>query len=150
MTRTIAIVGSAREESNTLATLRELSPFVDYQLFELHKCNIDHYSYDSANTESRDDFLTIVEAILQADDIIFATPVYWYAMSGRMKVFFDRLTELITTRKQLGRALKGKRCHLIACGTDAELPFGFAEPFRRTSEYFGMEFSHTFYKQIER
>jgi multimeric flavodoxin WrbA len=81
--------------------------------------------------------------------LIFATPVYWYAMSGLMKVFFDRLTELITTSKPLGRAMKGKCCYLISCGTDAELPPGFDVPFRLTAKYFEMEFVSSHYLQIK-
>jgi multimeric flavodoxin WrbA len=31
------------------------------------------------------------ERVLDADGIIFATPVYWYGVSGQLKTFFDRL-----------------------------------------------------------
>ncbi len=79
------------------------------------------------------------------ETIVFATPVYWYAMSGTMKIFFDRLTELTTKEKHLGHALAGKRTFLIASGTDPELPAGFEVPFRRTSSYFEMEFIKAFY-----
>ncbi len=43
------------------------------------------------------------------DVLIFATPVYWYSMSGIMKVFFDRITDLLTIKKDIGRKLKGKK-----------------------------------------
>ena len=40
-----------------------------------------------------DDFLGVAEAMVDAEAILFATPVYWYSMSGRLKRFFDRLTD---------------------------------------------------------
>lgn len=38
-----------------------------------------------------DGFNEILELALKADVILFATPVYFYSMSGQLKVFFDRL-----------------------------------------------------------
>ncbi len=72
--------------------------------------------------------------------VVFATPVYWYAMSGAMKAFFDRMTDLLETSKELGRQLKGKGFWLIASGTDLALPEGFEVPFARTAEYFGNQY----------
>jgi multimeric flavodoxin WrbA len=31
------------------------------------------------------------DSVLPADGIIFATPIYWYGMSGQLKTFFDRM-----------------------------------------------------------
>ena len=54
--------------------------------------------------------------MVQYEQIIFATPIYWYAMSAQLKTFFDRMTDLLTIHKPLGRQLrKGKKMFLIAC-----------------------------------
>lgn len=45
----------------------------------------------------------------------------------------------------MGRALAGKRVFLISTGTDPELPKGFEVPFKRTSEYFSMEYMSALY-----
>lgn len=94
------------------------------------------YSYGHLNAE--DAFGAIADAMAAAEKIVFATPVYWYAMSAPMKVFFDRLTDLTENRKAQGKALTGKSTWLMATGTDPELPLGFEVPFARTSDYFGM------------
>lgn len=39
----------------------------------------------------KDDFNEILDLALKADVILFATPVYFYSMSGQLKVFIDRL-----------------------------------------------------------
>ena len=36
----------------------------------------------------------LIEKVLDADVIVFATPVYFYTMSAQMKVFIDRLTPI--------------------------------------------------------
>ena len=73
-----------------------------------------------------------------ADKIVFATPVYWYAMSAPMKTFFDRLTDMTENLKALGKSLAGKPVWVIATGTEEILPEGFEVPFARTADYFGM------------
>ncbi|MEN9724241.1 MAG: hypothetical protein RJB38_2227 [Pseudomonadota bacterium] len=142
--KTLAILGSARKESNTLQALKRLSPMMDYEIIDLLDYRITPYCYDPTAT-AEDDFLPLARRMTEADALVFATPVYWYAMSGVMKDFFDRLTDLITANKPIGRALKGRKCYLTACGTDPELPEGFEVPFRRTCDYFDMEFVQSFY-----
>lgn len=41
-----------------------------------------------------DDMNEISAKMLKADVIVFATPVYFYSMSGQLKVFIDRLTPI--------------------------------------------------------
>lgn len=42
----------------------------------------------------RDDMDNLIEKVREADAIVFATPIYYYEMSGQMKVFFDRCNSL--------------------------------------------------------
>ena len=142
--KTLVILGSSRANSDTQKAVEKLCPFQGYELIDLHSKNILHYDYQT-ELKQNDDFQTIALKMLEADNIIFATPVYWYAMSGRMKVFFDRLTGLLYAHKTIGKKLRGKNTYLIATGSDPELPEGFEVPFRRTSEYFEMNFRQSFY-----
>ena len=42
----------------------------------------------------RDDAAEIVEKVKNADTLVFATPIYYYEMSGQMKTLLDRLNPL--------------------------------------------------------
>ena len=42
----------------------------------------------------KDDAVTIAEKVKNADTLVFATPIYYYEMSGQMKTLLDRLNPL--------------------------------------------------------
>lgn len=44
----------------------------------------------------RDDVKEILPKLLVADVVVFATPIYYYSVSGQLKVFFDRTSPLFT------------------------------------------------------
>lgn len=41
-----------------------------------------------------DDALPITEAVLNADVVVWATPIYYYEMAGQMKVLIDRMNSM--------------------------------------------------------
>ena len=47
----------------------------------------------------KDGMNDIIEKLLDADVIVLATPVYFYSMSGQLKVFIDRLVSCYTKIK---------------------------------------------------
>jgi multimeric flavodoxin WrbA len=132
----LIILGSARADGETRRAIDLAFPAGSIQLVVLPDFAIGGYSYDHLNAE--DAFGPIADAMVAADKIVFATPVYWYAMSAPLKIFFDRLSDLTENRKAQGKALKGKSVWVIATGTETELPDGFEVPFARTADYFGM------------
>jgi multimeric flavodoxin WrbA len=138
MSMPLVILGSARSDGETRRAVDIAFPAGSAQLAILPEFAIGGYNYDHLNAE--DAFGQIVDVMVAAEKIIFATPVYWYAMSAPMKVFFDRLSDLTENRKVQGKALKGKSLWIIATGTDPELPQGFEVPFARTADYFGMTY----------
>ena len=111
----------------------------------LRTLDVGPFEYDQPL--ERDDFVNIVQVMLAHNTILFATPVYWYAMSGRLKTLFDRLNDLVTVRKDLGRRLKGRYIYVVACGSETELPDGFEVPFRDTAAYLDMHYGGIFYAQ---
>ena len=147
-TRLLIILASARKQSDTRAFVDKVFANIDHRLIDLLDFHISPYDY-SDNYPANDEFSKVVDEILEHQVIVFATPVYWYAMSGLMKNLFDRFTDLVTTRKQLGRQLKGKTTFLLAVGADEELPTGFETPFLLTSIYLGLSYQGAIYYSKE-
>lgn len=145
----LVILGSARKESDVRKLLSLLLEKIDIELLDLLDYPISHYSYSGAYP-AEDRFQEVVEQLLKHRVVIFATPVYWYSMSGHMKVFFDRLTDLVTIDKKKGRQLKGKKIFLLTVGNSEALPEGFELPFRLTADYLDMEFAGSYYCASDR
>lgn len=145
----IIILGSARKKSDTRRFMKALFPDQEYELIDLLEYKIAPYSY-SHEYPADDNFIKLCDLLLQHPLIVFATPVYWYSMSGLMKDFFDRLTDLITIHKESGRQLRGRKTALLAVGSDDDLPQGFTVPFESTSRYLGMELLASAYAPIAR
>lgn len=140
----LIILGSARKKSDTKKLVDIVFKDIEISSIDLLDYSIAHYNY-SEEYPTTDEFLTIIEQMLQHNVIVFATPVYWYSMSSYMKVFFDRLTDIVSSQKQLGRKLKGKRVGLLAVSNSDALPQGFEVPFKDTANYLDMEYLGCFF-----
>lgn len=134
----LVINGSARSNNNTDKLVQNLLG-TDIKSIQLCQSKIAHYDYEG-NYDHDDEFNDIVNQMIAANTILLATPVYWYTMSGHMKVFLDRWTDLVTIHKEKGRALKGKRLAVIAQSTSDTLPKGFVIPIKLTAEYMNMKY----------
>lgn len=137
--KTLVIIGSSRRNSDTKKFADHVFARKEHTLLDLHNYQLEEYNYD-ANYSSSDQFNEVLQQILSHDVIVFCTPVYWYAMSARMKILFDRFTDCITINKDEGRKLRGKKVAMLAVGTDLEIPEGFEIPFSRTADYLGMKY----------
>ncbi len=140
----LIILASARKNCETSDFINKIFVSVDHNIIDLLDFHIAPYNY-SNNYSEQDDFLKIVDEMICHKVIVFATPVYWYAMSGLMKTFFDRFTDIVTIKKHLGRKLEKKAVFLIASGADEELPNGFETPFKSTSGYLNMTYEECIY-----
>ncbi len=58
-----------------------------------------------------DDFNTVAPAILEADAIVYSTPVYWYSIPAQIKGVMDRIYSFCVG----GKDIAGKECALITC-----------------------------------
>ncbi|PIF32266.1 multimeric flavodoxin WrbA [Flavobacterium sp. 9] len=135
----VIILGSSRKNGNTTRIVDEISKDTGIDVIDLSDYNISYYDYESKNKE--DDFLPLIRRILeQYDTLIFATPIYWYNMSGIMKVFFDRFSDLIRIEKETGRKLRGKKIGVISNSHDNEIEESFYIPFKKSADYLGMEY----------
>jgi len=139
MNTTVIIQGSARSNGDTNTIINELNKDHNFDVIDLKTKNIGHFEYDFTNAE--DDFLPLMEEIIaKYDTIVFATPVYWYNMSGVLKVFFDRLSDLLHYKKELGRQLRGKSMAMISNNNYDDLKDGFSMPFKESANYLGMTY----------
>lgn len=87
--------------------------------------------------------------MIESDILYLATPVYWYAMSGHMKDFMDRFSDLMSGElKEFGENLYGKKVHLLPTGYDDRLPHGFEVSFSGTANYFGMDYMGAEYRSV--
>lgn len=140
----LVILASARKDSDTRKLVAHLFASTTVETLDLLDYKVYHYDY-SGQYPADDAFPALVKALIAHPVIVFATPVYWYSMSAHLKVFFDRLTDLVTIQKRLGRQLQGKKLYLLAVGSEEQLPEGFEVPFRLTAQYFDMQFVASYY-----
>jgi len=139
MKTTVIIQGSSNPKGNTYKTVQLLNKNNNFDIIDLATKNIGHFDYEYNN--STDDFLPLMKQIISNyDTIVFATPVYWYAMSGILKVFFDRISDLLTDEKSLGRKLRGKKMAMFSNSAKDDLLDGFTMPFTATAKYLGMDY----------
>ena len=81
-------IGTSRPDGNTWRVLRGANEGVKLPILDLACMRISYFDYRHANLG--DDFITIVEKLLQFDTIGLVTPVYWYSVRAQMKTFIDR------------------------------------------------------------
>jgi multimeric flavodoxin WrbA len=135
----VIIQGSSRAKGNTRRLVDFVNSELGFEVIDLAELNIGHFDYDFENRD--DDYLPTMRTIIEKHNtIVFATPVYWYAMSGLMKDFFDRITDLLRTEKELGRRLRGMNMALISCSSDSVCPALFEMPFVESANYLGMNY----------
>ena len=136
MSKTIIIQASSRSDGNTHTIVNQLREYIDCDLIDLSTKNIHQYTYD--HQHQADDFMSMMRQIVEYDLIIFATPVYWYTMSGILKAFFDRISDCLEIEKELGRKLKGKQMAAVCCSSDDTIIEGYFVPFKKSAEYLSM------------
>ena len=135
----IVILGSSRKDGNTKQAIDNLNLLSDFDIIDLNDFDINYYVYEHRNKS--DDYLDLMRNIIDNYDIlIFATPVYWYSMSGIMKVFFDRITDLLDNEKELGRKLRNKNMAVLSSSLGDHLGEKFWLPFIETAKYLGMNY----------
>ena len=136
--KTIVIYSSANPAGNTFQSATKIAQQYGAQLIYLDRYNIGEYCYQHSN--SGDDFINLFRWILSFDHIVFASPVYWYAVTPRMKAFIDRITDFmdIESLQPELRALRDKQFSLLSTSNQKEAPRAFTQMLTGTFEYLGM------------
>ncbi|PWJ43680.1 flavodoxin family protein [Sediminitomix flava] len=139
MKKGVIILGSSNSKGETSQLVSYINGQTDFDIVDLKTKNIAEFDYEFKNQE--DDFLPLIKTIVESyDTILFATPVYWYTMSGIMKTFFDRISDCLKIEKETGRKLRGMNMAVISCGSDHILKEGFHMPFKESANYLGMNY----------
>lgn len=135
----IIILGSSRSKGDTFQIVDYVSSKTSYPIIDLKEKKIGEFDYNNQYDDG-DEFMSLIRIIAdEFDTIIIASPVYWYSMSGIMKTFFDRLSDIIRYEKDTGRKFRGKSIAAISC-SGPDLVDGFYMPYRESANYLGMNY----------
>lgn len=140
MLSTIALFSSSRRRGNTGRLVDRIAREVNIEVIDLTTLRISPYDYEHLNRN--DDFELLVKRVLAHDQIIFASPIYWYSVSPAMKVFLDRVSDLLEVPDLLseGRRLRGKNAYVVCTSVCDEPSTEFMGVFIETFKYLGMNF----------
>ena len=137
------LIGSSNGNGNTVSLVNAVVQTINADVFNLKDYQISPFDYEHKNSD--DDFIGLVKELLLYDQIIFASPVYWYSMSAQMKVFFDRISDLLHFKKELARQLRGKSCAILSTGSSPQPERSFEEVFSNSFDYLGMNYKGMLY-----
>ena len=125
MKKIVLLTASPRAKSNSTAMAQAFSTAITEKGAELVSIDAAHsgvkgcIACDNCFRDGRpccfdDGFNSIMEEIISADAIAFATPVYWYTFPAGIKAVIDKFYSLCVAEKDLS----GKKCVLMACCED--------------------------------
>lgn len=137
---TIAIFASSRSQGNTRQFMDWIANELAIEVIDLADQSISPYDYEHRNMD--DDFLPLMRHVLKHQNIIIASPVYWYSVSAQMKVFIDRTSDFLAVDelKAMGRQLRGKTAYVVCTSISEEVDPPFIAALKDTVEYLGMTF----------
>ena len=149
MVKTIVIFSSSRTTGNTRQLVDDLSQHAKVDIADLSEYQFSDYDYEHKNIG--DDFLPLVQKVLTYEQVIFASPVYWYSMTPTMKRFLDRITDLLDLPEllDLGRELRKKKAFVMATSVSDEIATAFIQCFEHTIKYLGMDYGGYLHMQCK-
>ncbi|WP_026676251.1 flavodoxin family protein [Fictibacillus gelatini] len=115
--------GSSRENGNTESIINLLLEGIEAERIYLREKNIlpivDKRHDPEGFPQRHDEYEEIAKKMLEHDTIVFATPLYWYGMSGTMKNFIDRWSESLRDPDlRFAERMKNKKMYVVIVGGD--------------------------------
>jgi multimeric flavodoxin WrbA len=140
MLSTIALFGSSRRSGNTGQFMDHIAEMLGVEVVDLGQLQISAYDYEHRNRG--DDFEPLMNRVFEFENIIIATPVYWYSVSPPVKVFLDRISDYLDIPDLLasGRRLRGKSGYLVCTSVVKRVPEPIVSAMTDTFTYLGMRF----------
>ncbi|WP_099159100.1 flavodoxin family protein [Virgibacillus ndiopensis] len=118
------IYGGNRSNGNTeILTERAIKDLADDKIY-LKDYTIqaieDMRHSEEGFQEVNDDFKALIDRMLAHDTLVFSTPIYWYSMTGTMKNFIDRWSQIMRDPGYLDfkNQMSAKRGYVITVGGD--------------------------------
>lgn len=140
MSSTIILFASSRRNGNTGQLTDAVANELGLDVIDLGERDISAFDYEHRNRS--DDFEPLMEKVLSVENIIFASPIYWYSVAPPMKTFIDRISDYLELPDLLekGRKLRGKKGYVICTSVSDSPDEPFINAFRETFSYLGMGF----------
>ncbi len=141
MLSTIALLASSRRHGHTGQLTDRIALKLGIEVLGLERLHLSPYDYEHRNRG--DDFEPLMQRVLAHRQLILASPVYWYAVSPGMKIFLDRISDLLEIPDLLaqGRRLRGMNAFVVCTSVCEEPAPQFVAAWRETFAYLGMHFS---------
>jgi len=144
--KVLALIGSPRKKGNSDLLADEVLKGAKASGAKIDKIYLDDFlirpigevidnSHNRIDIRVDDDYTKILERFLEANLIIWATPVYWHGVSAQMKCFIDRFSSYFNNPRYVDK-FEGKG-HIILCtfGTDDyEHGYFVTKPMKSTIE----------------
>jgi multimeric flavodoxin WrbA len=140
MPSTIALFASSRRNGNTGRLMDRIAAELEIEVVDLSEKAMSAFDYEHRNRA--DDFEPLMNHVLGYEQIIFASPVYWDSVAPPMKIFLDRISDLLDLPDLLerGRKLRGKTGYVVCTSVYDEASAPFTGAFQGTFNYLGMEY----------
>jgi multimeric flavodoxin WrbA len=146
--KVLALLGSTRKDGNSEYLAKKIIEGTDHTIVSLADMNIrtivDMRHSEEGFSPVEDDYEELVQLIQDHDILLFATPLYWYGMSGPMKNFFDRWSQYLRDERfNLKEELTRKKAYVVITGgTSARIKgLPLVQQFNYIFEFVNMEFS---------
>ncbi|TMU84461.1 flavodoxin family protein [Bacillus sp. BHET2] len=144
----LTLLGSTRKNGNSEFLARKIVEGTDHTIVSLADMHIEPIE-DLRHTEGgflpvNDDYEQLVQLMENHDVILFATPLYWYGMSGPMKNFFDRWSQYLRDERfNLKEELTKKKAYVVITGGSTAKIKGLplVQQFGYIFEFVNMEFA---------
>ena len=122
--KALALIGSPRKEGNSAILADYVLKVLKEKGAIIEKIYLDDYyirpigeviDNSRIRTDSRndDDLPKILNKFLQADVIIWSTPIYWFGVSAQMKCFIDRLSSYFNVEPYKQKFIN--KGHIVLC-----------------------------------
>jgi multimeric flavodoxin WrbA len=128
----LTILGSPRRHGNTAAVLEQFEALAarqhaierinitDWNVRGCLGCDVCQKNLDEPGCRQHDDGVALLQRVLGADLVVYASPVYAWSITAQLKAFFDRHYCLVKWSAGEKALMAGKRAMLlVTCGGSA-------------------------------